>query len=61
MVGGIALGVTGVITYFAPALFSATAATVAQTGSFFVTTYGLAGLVRFDSANDQLRTVLSCF
>ncbi|CAM4827068.1 unnamed protein product [Rotaria magnacalcarata] len=43
MVGGMVLAVTGVVTFFAPALFSATAMSVIQAGSFFLTTYGVVG------------------
>ena len=43
MVGGIVLSVTGVVTFFAPALFSARAMAVIQAGSFFLTGHSVVG------------------
>jgi hypothetical protein len=43
MVGGVVLAVTGVVTFFSPALFSATAMYVIQTGSFILSGYSLFG------------------
>ncbi|UJR11289.1 hypothetical protein I4U23_015470 [Adineta vaga] len=43
MVGGIVLSVTGVVTFFSPALFSARAMNVVQTGSFILSGYSLSG------------------
>ena len=41
MVGGIVLSVAGVVTFFAPALLTATVATVVQTGSFILSSYSM--------------------
>ncbi|CAF1263281.1 unnamed protein product [Didymodactylos carnosus] len=43
MVGGIVLSVTGVVTFLSPALFSARAMSVIQTGSFILSGYSLYG------------------
>ena len=43
MVGGIALAVTGLVTFFAPGAFSVVVMNVIQTGSFFLTTYSTVG------------------
>lgn len=43
MLGGMILSVAGVVTFFAPALFSATTMAVIQAGSFILTGYSLGG------------------
>ena len=43
MIAGMALAVTGVVTFFAPGAFAATVMNVIQAGSFFLTTYSTAG------------------
>lgn len=43
MVGGMVLSVTGVVMFFAPAAFSATATAAVQVGSFILTGYSTAG------------------
>lgn len=40
-VGGVVLSVTGVVTFFAPALLTATVASVVQYGSFILSGYSL--------------------
>ena len=42
-VAGIALSVAGVVTCFSPAMFSAAAMSVIETGSFILTGYGIRG------------------
>ena len=43
MVGGMALSVAGVVTFFCPALVTVTVETVMATGSYFLAGYSIAG------------------
>lgn len=43
MIGGMALSVTGVVSYFSPGLFSTTVMKVIRVGSFYLTRYNILG------------------